>query len=79
MKTTGVSCETKFGLLVFLGHPSSHVYLSTCPPQINMEDPGFIDLMKEYYTVLVQKLFMIAVKDNMEYVFQTNSTAGCCR
>ena len=22
MKTTGVSCETKFGLLVFLGHPS---------------------------------------------------------
>ena len=22
MKTSGVSCETKFGLLVFLGHPS---------------------------------------------------------
>ena len=22
MKTTGVSCETKFGLLVFLGHPT---------------------------------------------------------
>ena len=21
MKTSGVSCETKFGLLVFLGHP----------------------------------------------------------
>ena len=24
MKTSGVSCETKFGLLVFLGHPSVH-------------------------------------------------------
>ena len=24
MKTSGVSCETKFGLLVFLGHPSFH-------------------------------------------------------
>ena len=24
MKTTGVSCETKFGLLVFLGHPIQH-------------------------------------------------------
>ena len=23
MKTTGVSCETKFGLLVFLGHPNA--------------------------------------------------------
>ena len=22
MKTSGVSCETKFGLLVFLGHPT---------------------------------------------------------
>ena len=22
MKTTGVSCETKFGLLGFLGHPT---------------------------------------------------------
>ena len=22
MKTSGVSCETKFGLLVFLGHPN---------------------------------------------------------
>ena len=46
--------------------------LSTCPPHINMEDPGFIDLMKEYYTVLVQKLFMIAVNDNMEYVHISN-------
>ena len=25
MKTTGVSCETKFRLLVFLGHPSGHL------------------------------------------------------
>ena len=24
MKTTGVSWETKFGLLVFLGHPNTH-------------------------------------------------------
>ena len=24
-------------------------------PQINMEDPGFIELMKEYYTVLVRQ------------------------
>ena len=24
MKTSGVSCETKFGLLGFLGHPSIH-------------------------------------------------------
>ena len=23
MKTSGVSCETKFGLLVFLGHPNA--------------------------------------------------------
>ena len=55
-------------------------------PQINMEDPGFIDLMKEYYTVLVRqkiqpKLFMIAVKDNVESVFQTKSMVICtaCR
>ena len=26
MKTSGFCCETKFGLLVFLGHPSLHVY-----------------------------------------------------
>ena len=25
MKTSEVSCETKFGLLVFLGHPIVHV------------------------------------------------------
>ena len=25
MKTSGVSCETKFGLLGFLGHPTSMV------------------------------------------------------
>ena len=26
MKTSGVSCETKFGLLVFLGHPTHHAW-----------------------------------------------------
>ena len=26
MKTTGVSCETKFGLLGFLGHPTEQVF-----------------------------------------------------
>ena len=25
MKTSGVSCETKFGLLGFLGHPNEHI------------------------------------------------------
>ena len=24
MKTSGFRCETKFGLLVFLGHPNAH-------------------------------------------------------
>ena len=27
MKTTGVSCETKFGLLVFLGHPNGEALI----------------------------------------------------
>ena len=28
MKTSGVSCETKFGLLVFLGHPNGELGVS---------------------------------------------------
>ena len=34
MKISGVSCETKFRLLVFLGHPIEHVY-----KHINMSAP----------------------------------------
>ena len=30
MKTSGVSCEPKFGLLGFLGHPNGHQYLALC-------------------------------------------------
>ena len=37
MKTTGVSCETKFGLLVFLGHPTVHLGDG---PQVQDAFPG---------------------------------------
>ena len=33
MKTTGVSCETKFGLLFFLGHPNHHDHWPSLPPR----------------------------------------------
>ena len=28
MKTSGFRCETKFGLLVFLGHPTDHLWIT---------------------------------------------------
>ena len=37
MKTTGVSCETKFGLLGFLGHPTSHACTLEFPSEISIE------------------------------------------
>ena len=46
MKTSGVSCETKFGLLVFLGHPSPHgsVVTSTHVPGHDMDGASVIGL-----------------------------------
>ena len=52
MKTTGVSCETKFGLLGFLGHPTPHVYMTSTGNLISF---GKLNLVN--YTSPVQPNF----------------------
>ena len=50
MKTTGVSCKTKFGLLVFLGHPSVHFTFTPTPTAIQTV------LIKTYHCTLVHSM-----------------------
>ena len=55
MKTTGVSCETNFGLLVFLGHPSP--YLKAWESLLVLEAVVYIHLKPHMSFILILIIF----------------------